>query len=149
MTGEPFIRRELRPDLLAFIERTPPPDVDASPDELRRIAETVVGETRRTWLGLDDDAGVFAGGVRISRSPDVETSEVDGESVLLDLASGDYFGLNRVGTVVWELLAEPRAIDTIAAALEERYDVDRAKATEDIARMLARMRDRGLVRAGP
>jgi len=149
VTGEPFIRQELRPDLLAFIERTDAPDPDASPEELKQVAETVISEARRSLLGLDDDEAILAGGVQISRSPDVEASEVDGEAVLLDLASGDYFGLNRVATVVWEVLAEPRALDAIAAALTQRYDVDRAKASEDTARMLVRMRERGLVRVGP
>jgi hypothetical protein len=81
--------------------------------------------------------------------PDVETSAVEDESTLLDLATGDYFGLNRIGAVVWELLAEPRSLDALAAAITARYAVERAKAREDVARMLVRMRERGLVRVGP
>jgi hypothetical protein len=149
MSLEHFIAPELRPDLLALVERTPPPDPDASPEELQRIAEAVIGEARRSRMGLDDDEAVFAGGVRISRSPDVETSAVEDESILLDLATGDYFGLNRIGAVVWELLAEPRSLDALAAAITARYAVERAKAREDVARMLVRMRERGLVRVGP
>jgi hypothetical protein len=71
MTSEPFIRQELRPDLTAFVERTEPPDADTSLEELRALAESVVSEARRSNLGLDDDEAAFAGGVLISRSPDV------------------------------------------------------------------------------
>jgi hypothetical protein len=148
VSGEPFIRQELRPDLTAFTARTPAPDADATPEELGRIAATVMSEAKRSLLGLDDDEAAFAGGVPISREGHVETSEVDGEAVLLNLVDGTYFGLNPVGAVVWELLAEPHALDAIAAALTARYDVERAKASEDVARMLVRMRDRGLIVVG-
>lgn len=148
MAGEPFISRELRPDLAAFVDRTPPPDADASPDELRATAETVLSEARRSHLGLDDDEAAFTGGVPIVRAAAVVATEVEGEAVLLNLASGEYFGLNPVGTFVWGLLEQPHSLDAIAGALTRRYAVARTKASEDVARMLVRMRDRGLVQVG-
>jgi hypothetical protein len=148
MSDEPFIKQELRPDLTAFVARTAAPDADAPPEELGRIAKTVLSEARRSLLGLDDDEAAFAGGVPIGRSPDVVTSEADGEAVLLNLETGAYFSLNPIGAVVWEWLEQPHALDAIAAALSARYEVHRAKASEDVARMLVRMRDRGLIVVG-
>jgi hypothetical protein len=39
-------------------------------------------------------------------SPDVLSQEVHGETVLLDLAGETYFGLNEVGTRIWQLLKQ-------------------------------------------
>ena len=40
----------------------------------------------------------------ITISPDVVFRDLDGEAVLLNLALGIYFGLNEVGTRMWNLL---------------------------------------------
>ena len=39
---------------------------------------------------------------KIQISPDVLSQEVNGETVLLDLEGESYFGLNEVGTRVWQ-----------------------------------------------
>ena len=44
--------------------------------------------------------------MRIEISEDVLFQEVGGETVLLDLASEQYFGLDAVGTRIWQLLGE-------------------------------------------
>ena len=43
---------------------------------------------------------------RVSPSSTVISADIDGEVVLLDARSGDYFGLNRVAARAWTLLAE-------------------------------------------
>ena len=40
----------------------------------------------------------------ITISPDVAFRDLDGEAVLLNLATGTYFGLNEMGTRMWHLI---------------------------------------------
>ncbi|MBT6125779.1 MAG: PqqD family protein, partial [Halieaceae bacterium] len=40
----------------------------------------------------------------VTLSPDVISQEVSGETVLLDLNSEHYFGLDEVGTRIWQLI---------------------------------------------
>ena len=47
----------------------------------------------------------FEDGQRLACAPDILSRILDGEAVLLDLASGTYFGLNPVGSRVWELIS--------------------------------------------
>ena len=42
----------------------------------------------------------------ITLSPEVISQEVSGETVLLDLQSENYFGLDEVGTRIWQLINE-------------------------------------------
>lgn len=79
-------------------------------------------------------------------SPDAVFRDLDGESVILDLASGTYYGLNEVGTRIWTLLADGRDEDAIAAALTAEYEVGLEDARTHIATLIADLQSRGLIR---
>jgi hypothetical protein len=81
--------------------------------------------------------------VRAARSQ--VSTVLDGEAVLLELNRGVYFGLNKVGTVVWQLVQEPRTVASIRDAVCEEYDVLPEECLSDVSGLLERMRDEGLV----
>ncbi len=67
---------------------------------------------------------------KIVLSPDVLFQELEGESVLLNLANEQYYGLNQVGTDIWEVLVEEKGdVGTAIKRLLAVYDV-----TEDMLR---------------
>jgi hypothetical protein len=81
-------------------------------------------------------------------SPDVIYRDLDGEAVLLDLASGRYFGLNAVATRVWVQLHEGTAVDTVIAAIAEEFDGDPDEIARDVAALLEELVSRGLLVVG-
>jgi len=81
----------------------------------------------------------------MKHSPHVVFRDLDGEAVLLDLSSGTYFGLNEVGTRVWQLLADGRDEDQIVATLIAEYEADPAVIARDVARLLGDLRSRRLI----
>ena len=83
--------------------------------------------------------------VLLCRSPGVASAEVQGEAVLLELRRGTYYSLNSTGAVVWELLAEPRTLAKLHAALLARFEVEAAALHVDLAELLADLRLHGLV----
>ena len=66
---------------------------------------------------------------RIVAAPDQIFSNLGDEAVLLSLTDGVYYGLDPVGTRVWDLVQEPRTItevrDAIVAALTDGTIPDR------------------------
>ena len=71
-----------------------------------------------------------------------ETVNQDG-AVLLDIEQGLCFGLNPVGTRIWEMLKDGRSVDEISDALEQEFHVPRAQILSDISdflEQLAKMR---------
>lgn len=78
-------------------------------------------------------------------SGDVVFQEVSGETVLLDLNSESYFGLDEVGTRVWALINEGRAVDEMISTLLDEYDVDRATLEADVAALVTSLLEAGLV----
>ena len=71
--------------------------------------------------------------------------ELDGESVLLDLSSGTYFGLNDTGTCLWQDLTESQDLDAAVCRLLERFDIDLATARADATRLIATLVEKRLL----
>jgi hypothetical protein len=70
---------------------------------------------------------------------------VGDETVLLDLASGIYFGIDGVGKRIWESLADGCSLGEITAVIAAEFDVDEAQAQADIIRFASELLDRGLL----
>ena len=55
------------------------------------------------------------------------SSDLAGEAVILNLQTGMYYGLARVGARIWELIREPTRVADVRDAIVLEYDVDPAR----------------------
>ncbi len=65
--------------------------------------------------------------------------DLDGEAVILDLESGTYFGLNAVGTRVWQLLERHDRLKAVFDALSAEYEVDPGQLERDLLALVDQM----------
>jgi len=79
-------------------------------------------------------------------APDVLSRNLDGETVLLDLETGTYFGLDAVGTRIWELIAQNQPPPAILKVILDEYDVDEQRARTDLLEPLGALVAKGLIR---
>lgn len=84
---------------------------------------------------------------RLRISNDVVFHDLDGEVVILNLETGVYFGLDPVGTRIWQLVREHGSLTKVRDALLEEYEVTEARCTHDLLELAARLREKGLVEA--
>jgi hypothetical protein len=82
-------------------------------------------------------------------APDVLFRDLGDEAVLLDLKSGTYFGLNAVGSRIWQLIAAPAPLGTVRDRLLAEYDVEADQAWRDIQTLVGELLRRGLLAAEP
>lgn len=83
-------------------------------------------------------------------SDDVVAREVGGEMVLLDLASGTYFGLGTVGSRVWEMLSQGDvSLAQLADRIEAEFDAPRDQIERDLAALLDQLVAKQLAVATP
>lgn len=75
----------------------------------------------------------------------VVARNLSGEMVILDLERGIYFGLNPVGTRIWELLGEGRPATEICQVIPQEYDVGAGEAQADVMALLAELLSRSLI----
>ena len=76
---------------------------------------------------------------------DVIGEILDGEAVLLHLKTGRYFTLNRSGTRIWQLIEQHASLEDVQNALCSEFDVDGDTARADIAELVARLENKGLL----
>jgi hypothetical protein len=84
-------------------------------------------------------------GKRVEVRRDVLTRELRGESVLLDLASERYFGLDEVGTGMWRALTGGATVDQAIDALLDEYDVMPDQLRSDVVAFVLELAEAGLV----
>jgi Coenzyme PQQ synthesis protein D (PqqD) len=82
---------------------------------------------------------------RISIPPSVLFRDLGGEAVVLDLESGCYYGLDEVGTRIWNLLGSHGDMGRIEAALLAEYDVDREQLAGDLTEFVRSLAEQGLL----
>ncbi|MEA3418190.1 MAG: PqqD family protein [Campylobacterota bacterium] len=75
----------------------------------------------------------------------VFAQEVDGEMVLLDMNSENYFGLDEVGTAIWQAMRETGSLQEVHAALLEQYDVEPEVLEKDLLEFVRKLKESGLV----
>jgi hypothetical protein len=71
--------------------------------------------------------------------------EVAGETVILDLDSGTYFGLDPTATDMWRALAAGGSPGAALAIVERVYDVDPEVLRDDLLRLTEQMLHRRLL----
>jgi coenzyme PQQ synthesis protein D (PqqD) len=71
--------------------------------------------------------------------------ELEGESVLLNLHSESYFGLDAVGTRMWAALTESPSIAAAYEKLLEEYEVEPGNLRADLRAFIERLLEAGLI----
>jgi len=82
---------------------------------------------------------------QLKPSPDVLFQEIAGEAVLLDLASEQYFGLDPVGTRIWQLLGEDGRLEHVLSVLCAEYSVEPSRLQADLLVLANELATAGLV----
>ncbi|MBW4652681.1 MAG: PqqD family peptide modification chaperone [Kaiparowitsia implicata GSE-PSE-MK54-09C] len=75
-------------------------------------------------------------------------SDLGGETIILNLKSGTYYGLNKVGTRVWTLLQSGLTIKQIYSTLLEEYEVESEQCMVDLLQILNNLQNAGLIEVG-
>jgi len=83
--------------------------------------------------------------LQVKPSEDVVWRNLQGESVLLDLKSGVYFGLDAVGTRIWTLLQAHRDLQAVLQELLCEYEVSEETCARDLMDLVSAMAEKGLV----
>lgn len=81
----------------------------------------------------------------VHRSEGLVATEVDGEMVVMSIERGNYYGLNDVGSRIWHLIETPLTFGVLCDALAEEYAVDAPTCKRDVANLLEKMDEHGLV----
>ena len=82
---------------------------------------------------------------RVALPQDVLLSGVQGESVLLNLKSERYFGLDEVGTRMLSVLTESKSVQAAYETLLKEYEVDSEALRQDLTTLVDKLIEQGLM----
>jgi ornithine carbamoyltransferase len=82
---------------------------------------------------------------KVTFAETVFAQEVDGEMVLLDMNSENYFGLDAVGTDIWQAMQEKGTLVEVLALLLEQYNVEEEVLKRDLVAFVEKLQENGLV----
>lgn len=81
----------------------------------------------------------------VTIKPDVVFKELSGEGVLLDLASGLYFGLDETSTRLWQLISERGVLRRVLDDMLVEFDVEPDRLRQDLLNFVEELTRRNLV----
>ena len=71
--------------------------------------------------------------------------QVDAETVILHVDKGLYFGLNEVGTLIWDQVQQPRKVQEIRDAILRKYEVSSEQCEHELFALLRELSEKGLI----
>ena len=78
-------------------------------------------------------------------SPNVLLQEVDDETILLDIESEEYFSLNEIGTVFYELLQEHKNLAKVLQELQNYFDAPKEQLEKDLFAFVKALDEKKLI----
>jgi hypothetical protein len=70
---------------------------------------------------------------------------LEGEAVLLNIRTGAYFSLNKVGTHIWQLYSSGQSLSEVVGGVCARFAVDPQRAENDVRNLTEQLLERGLL----
>ena len=86
---------------------------------------------------------------RVAIPDDVLISNLQEESVILNLESERYFGLDSIGTRILTVLSTSESIEAAHEKLLSEYDVDPQVLRDDLIVLIESLAEKGLIRINP
>lgn len=83
----------------------------------------------------------------VEQCDNIFAQEIDNDIVMLDPERGFYFGANRVGNTIWELIQAPQKIEDICAELLNRFtNVDQVTCEKETLTFLNQLYANNLIK---
>lgn len=82
----------------------------------------------------------------IEKKQDIISSVMDDETVMMSIENSEYYGLNPVGSRIWELLDQPRTVAGICDILVEEYDVPAEECQREVKEFVEKLLEKKLVK---
>ena len=72
----------------------------------------------------------------VKRNNEVFASEIDNEVVMMNIDTGKYYGMDAIGSRIWELIADEILVTELIGKLMEEYDVEEEQCRKDVLEFL-------------
>lgn len=79
------------------------------------------------------------------QNPDMVATEMDGDFVMMNIATGEYYSIRGSGARIWELASTPVSEAELVKTICDEFNVEEAVCITDVRRFLAELLESGLI----
>jgi hypothetical protein len=79
-------------------------------------------------------------------APKVANQLIDGEVIMINLDTGTYYSLDKVGALVWSLIQQSASLETIIEGISFRYEASREEMLDSVAKLIDDLSAENLIR---
>jgi hypothetical protein len=82
---------------------------------------------------------------KIKRKPNILTSTIEDQTIMMDLEQGNYYDLNIVGSRIWDLIEKEISVKDICSILLSEYNVEEKHCKMAVITFLKEMQKEGII----
>ena len=81
----------------------------------------------------------------VDLNPEVLFQELDTQTILLNISNEQYFGLDEIGSRLWQLFSKNNNADDVLAQMLVEFDVDQVRLSNDLTLFIQELSEAGLI----
>ena len=82
----------------------------------------------------------------VSQVEEIVSSDIEGETVMMSIENGKYYGMDAIGGRIWKLIEHPIKVSDLIDTLLERFHVDRETCERDVLKFLNELNDEKIIK---
>lgn len=94
---------------------------------------------------MDDQSTIVLNTV-VSQIEEIITSDMGGEIVMMSLENSAYYGLDTIGSRIWQLIEQPMSVSSVCDTLQTEFEVEPDQCCQDVLELLNRLHKQNLIR---
>ena len=81
----------------------------------------------------------------VKQSPKQVNTDLDGDTIIMNIDNGVYFSLDDISTKIWDLISEPNSISQVCEKLIKTYDVSMEQCEKQVIAFFNDLSKEGLL----
>jgi hypothetical protein len=81
----------------------------------------------------------------VSQVEEIITSDIGGETVMMSLENSAYYGMDTVGSRIWQLIAQPMTVSNLCDVLQTEFEVEQETCRQDVLELLTNLYQANLI----
>ncbi|ARU57710.1 thymidylate synthase-like protein [Oleiphilus messinensis] len=105
--------------------------------------DTIESSTGENILGNE-----ITGAEKVKKNPQLLSVDLSGETVILSIQNGQYYGLNAVASRIWDIIDNPTLVKDLYQIIFDEFDVDRDTCCHTVNAFMKELQKLELVNLG-
>lgn len=82
---------------------------------------------------------------KVCQSKEIDSTDLNGDKVMMNLDKGKYFALNSVGSCIWDIMKEEICVKDVINILLKKYNVDKETCENNVLNYLGLLENEELI----